>query len=582
MRRKLRPAPKDLLQNLKYRRLLLDAAADSKDLQQEIFSRCARDVVYFSDFALWTYSIKDFPSNPHRPFILWPYQERGVRTIMEHLGKADMSAEKTRDMGFSWTILAVFLHQWLFRDSQAFLIGSRKEEFVDKAGDAKSLFWKILYFLKHLPPWMRPPFTRTKLHLANNLNNSTIDGESTNEDFARGDRRVAILLDEAAAMPNGYEVISSAHYATNCCILGSTYKGTGGMFYEITQALKKESPDRVLRWHWTEHPIKSKGLCLKDGKPSSPWYEDACRRANYSRVEIGSEIDIDPAAAGDQFFDPDVLSKILKEMPLDPVFVGELQFGMDLKPRWVSGQRGRLEVWCPLSGDGKPPKGKYVIANDISAGTGGDTGSQSVASVYDAMSGELVAKLATNMLNPQRFGDYVVTLCNWFHGAYLAWERQGPGNQFRDQVMKECGYRYVYMGEDYDSMTRKKTRKPGWAPGRGKKADLIGAYREALFMGKIQNRSRKALEECREFVYHSGDAIHSKDKNAQEESRKGANHGDHVISDAIAWLAMQDIRPKETRAEAIVKERKPTGKPPRGSLAERMLDMVSSKKARFF
>jgi hypothetical protein len=569
--RPLLTVPTDVLRNLRYRKHLLNAAVGDERLQQEIFSRCARDPVFFFNVALWTYSPKDYPAVPHRPFILWPYQERGLKTVLKFLGKKDLLGEKTRDMGFTWFVLATFLHQWMFVPSQTFLLGSRKEELVDKAGDTKTLFWKLDYMLKHLPPWMLPNFTRQKLHLGNNINDSVIDGESTNEDFARGDRRVAIFMDEAAAMPNGHQVLSAAQYATSCCILGSTHKGNAGMFIEQRDLIKADEPERILRWHWTEHPLKNVGMYIgQDGRARSIWYDIQCKRTP-SRKQIAEEIDIEPAAAGGQFFDPDVLNKLLDEMPLQPSFVGELRFtSTELNPTWMNLSGGRLEVWCPLSGEGTPPLGKYVLGVDVSAGTASSESSNSVAVVYEAMTGEKVAQFVSNAIYPERFADYCVALSKWFHGAYLAWDGAGPGKQFAKQVVREIGYTYVFYRTDDDSVSSKKTRKPGWYHQGRSRRDLLGHYQEALVSGKLQNRSRKALLECSEFIYDGDDVVHVKAKHAQEESIKGQNHGDCVISDAIAWRAMQDVRPKETKTELAGRERRPIGPPPRGSLAERM------------
>ena len=93
--------------------------------------------------------------------------------------------------------------------------------------------------------------TRTKLRLTNESNGSTIDGESTTGDVARGDRRTAIGLDEFAAfdVDAGYRALASTRDATNSRIFNSTPAGSGNAFYDM--AHKPELTQITLHGHST-------------------------------------------------------------------------------------------------------------------------------------------------------------------------------------------------------------------------------------------------------------------------------------------------------------------------------------------
>ena len=157
--------PKDLAENVDYRIRLLDAAQNDTDLQKGLIDLCSRDIVFWWDTFGFTFDPRKEPSTI--PMVLYEFQEEAIRSIEEAMGVRDLCISKSRDMGASWMLLGVFLWRFLFRDGQAFLLISRNEDYVDKAGNPKSLFWKIDFLMQNLPSWMYPNFTRHKLRLSN-------------------------------------------------------------------------------------------------------------------------------------------------------------------------------------------------------------------------------------------------------------------------------------------------------------------------------------------------------------------------------------------------------------------------------
>lgn len=95
------------------------------------------------------------------------------------------------------------------------------------------MMWKLDHLIKWCPKWLLPTFTRTKMHLTNLETGSSIDGESTNQNFGRGDRRTGVVLDEFAAVENGHAILRATRDVTRCRIFNSTPNGTGNAFYDI-------------------------------------------------------------------------------------------------------------------------------------------------------------------------------------------------------------------------------------------------------------------------------------------------------------------------------------------------------------
>jgi hypothetical protein len=532
---------------------------DAKD----IWAMCARDFLFYVNTFCWTFDPRRNPSA--LPFITYLFQDYSLLQIDESIDNPqpdggcgeDILTEKSRDMGASWMSLLPIEWRWHFRPRQSFLCVSRKEDYVDKYGDPKSLFWKFDFIHKNLPGWLRPtgcdgskdnPY-RAKLHLLNPDNESVIDGESTTGDVARGDRRTAILLDEFAFVENGDRVLASTGDATNCRIFNSTPNGTGNAFYTIRE--RQDRGLRILRLHWTVHPLKAKGLYYdEDGKPHSPWYDKECKR-RASALEIAQELDIDYLASGSQFFDQGILDRIKKEDVCIPAYQGEIAYCSERGEfiGFSSDSKGDMRLWCDLIGGNPPTDTNYSIGCDVATGTGA---SNSVISVADATTGRKVAEYSNSHIMPHRLAFLAVAIARWFKGecgqGYLIWENNGPGRIFGNTV-KEIGYRHVYYRRNENSLSRKETDTPGWASTKENKLSLLGGYRRALASRAFVNRHLAAIEECEAYVYLPGGGIaHQGSQMSADPSGAKDNHGDRVIADALACMGCGE----QARAESVV------------------------------
>ena len=137
------------------------------------------------------------------PFLLYDYQEQAAREIVNAIvGGYDMPIEKSRDMGLSWLVIAIFVWGWNFHGWNL-LVGSQKAENVDKRGNIKTLLEKARYIISRCPEWLVPQLTERsndkEMLLIHPETGATFAGESNNINFGRSDRRKAILFDEFAS-----------------------------------------------------------------------------------------------------------------------------------------------------------------------------------------------------------------------------------------------------------------------------------------------------------------------------------------------------------------------------------------------
>lgn len=580
--------PKNKALNLIYREVLLEMADKDEDVRQQIWIASSRDQLFFVNTMLWVFEPREAID---LPFVTWPFQDRVFTLFEKSIGKTDLGLEKSRDMGASWMFLTSFFYRWLFRPRQAFGLVSRTEDAVDKKDDPDCLMWKLDYHYRNLPRWMQPKCRRVQLSMANEDNHSVITGYSATADVARGGRKLAFGLDELAAwqIDSGFAAWASTQHVTNSRVAVSTPQGMAGVFAD--QMKKKDAAMIKVSVHWSEHPQKQRGLYrstdgnlevidttydfppdypfVLDGKLRSPWYDEECRRHPVPAL-IAQELDIDYGGSGFPFFNSKMVDDHARQYVMDPFARGDLDFSTeDYEPHWRQAEGGNLLLWINLTADQEPAHVfDYVIGCDISTGTGGEWSTNSVASVFNQLTGEKVAEFATNDLYPDRFADVVIALRKWFRGpkgdAFVAWESNGPGAQFSKHFMENSPQR-VYYRQNLKTRGGRATKMPGWRSDRDSKRMLLGDYAKLLERHSIVNRSAPALEEMLHYIYDpSGSIDHDRSKATLDPTSAGENHGDRVIADALAAMCVfpQRNKPKE---EAAVDTRNP----PAGSMAWR-------------
>ena len=586
--------PTEIRANLKWRAKVHKRVMDDPSYASVVWDACAADPLFYISGFGYTYDTRCMPFTT-LPFILYPFQEKGLLEILEAIGHYDLLIEKSRDMGASWLCCIAYEWMWHFADKLAalsFLMGSRDVTYVDNAANPKSLFWKIDYFHDHLPLWLMPPgFNRAehrrKLHITNPYNMSVIDGETTTKNFARGDRRFSILLDEFAADKDGASVLPSTLRATNSRIFNSTPQGINNAYYDLCQTSIKK-----LRFFWTDHPEKRKGLycTAKDGtlevldkehypEDYEPILDGELRSIAYdidearsSKRMMAQEWNIDYLGSGEQFFLSASIQEAISKFARPPVIIGDLEYdNTTAEPiGFRESPQGRIKLWVLLDKNGNLPRDrKYVVGCDVSAGTGA---SNSVGCAYDAKTNEKVLEYVNPYIRPEDFAKQMVAIAHWLSfeqrnwadvlkmrlgsgltGAYLLWESNGPGRQFGSRVM-ELQYGNIYFRKKEEAITKKVSKIPGWASTREGKLTLIGDYRSAVESGMIVNRSKEALEECLEYIFEpQGGVAHARENDNDDSSGARSNHGDRVIADALAYRGLSEraTKPKKSNEPEI-------------------------------
>lgn len=218
------------------------------------------------------------------PFLLFPKQEEWIYWFLDHWhNRTPGITEKTREMGMSWLTIATASAICLFNRGIVGGFGSRKEEYVDKIGSAKSLFEKARMYMGCLPIEFRGGWERTKhaphMRIMFPETGSLLEGES-GDGIGRGARTSFYLVDESAFLERPQLVDASLSATTHCRQDVSTPNGLANSFAQRRFSGKIN----VFTFHWRDDPRKD-----------DIWY--AKQVAELDPVTIAQEIDINYSAS---------------------------------------------------------------------------------------------------------------------------------------------------------------------------------------------------------------------------------------------------------------------------------------------
>ena len=282
--------------------------------------------------------------------------------------------EKSRQMGITW-ILAYGVW-WIVSYHRAnglvLHLDSAKVDDGGKASTVDSFFGKVRSIHEardedqrlYLPPQYRAPLDwrmSPENQIKNLASDAFVTGEGATADPGRGGRYAWGILDEAARIPWGESVHASLVRAIpDGRLYNSTPEGDDNMYAR----LRKDRPRgyRMLRHHWTIHPVYSDGLHVAgeepescalcegtvagipwnaarpashrfEGRPTSPWYEEAI--VDMTDEQVASELDIDYSRSLTARVYPefDETTHVVEEgIPYDPSLPVELCFdyGLDM------------------------------------------------------------------------------------------------------------------------------------------------------------------------------------------------------------------------------------------------------------
>lgn len=568
--------PKNPLANVQWRKKLLANAASSQSVRKALKKASAASPLFWLNAFGYTFLQKRVNADAKEeavqgtdtiiPFITWKVQDDALLQLADAIDNQHHALiHKTRDMGATWLVVALFQWYWQFRPNTTFLEMSRKEVLVDRRGDMDSLFEKHRFMLKWQPEWLRPKsIVDNSMHLENKDIGTNIEGESTNENAGQASRKTAVFIDEAARIRELEAIDLALADTSGCLIYNSTPQGPNTHFTRIYRSLKSgQRQGKLIVMPWWLHPLKGRDAKIVevDGREvvRNDWYYGQEKRR--SKRNMAQNIDGEHGKSGDAFFDYDEIELHRRTHASDPLMAGAIrwrdEFTDEAKLAIIKRQSAEHLVfvenggwkpwrfWVPLI-DGRPnQKTRYVFGIDISNGSGA---SNSIISVLDHYTNMIVAKFWDAFTSPEDLAEQVAMAQAWFGGlkpARIIFEKNGPGISFGKKLVSKLQAPGIYYQEILDQKSRTKTQKWGWHSSDAKKEILLRDYREALKANEIINPCNEALSEAQDYVYDDNGKIEPGSLGVEEGGGK-ALHGDHVIADALLVAGRRDLPTKES------------------------------------
>jgi len=272
------------------------------------------------------------------PFLLFPKQREYIEWLHNRWKSRESGlCDKSRDMGLSWLSVAFAHWMWFFYPGTVIGFGSRKEEYVDKLGEPKSLFWKLRKYIELMPYEFTPHGFDERKHasymrIVNPESDSFIVGEA-GSNIGRGARTSIYFKDESAFYEQAKSVDAALSQTSNCKIDISTSNGSGNEFFKKRHSGKIS----VFTFHWTSDPRKNQA-----------WYDK--QKDELDAVILAQEVDIDyNASTNDSYISGRIVEAAQQNGPADIDSVGKWIIGVDAAHEGndksiIHARKGRLNL----------------------------------------------------------------------------------------------------------------------------------------------------------------------------------------------------------------------------------------------
>jgi len=215
------------------------------------------------------------------PLICFQKQDELVQFLLSCITDEEGGLiEKARDMGATWVCAGFSVWLWIFWDGAAIGWGSRKEQLVDRIGDADSIFEKMRMIIRGLPAFFIPVGFSERDHMTymkfiNPQNGATITGEA-GDNIGRGGRKLIYFKDESAHYERPEKIEAALGDNTRVPVDISSVNGVGNPFHRRREGGEEWHPGkamekgrtRIFVMDWSDHPAKDQA-----------WYEARRKKA---------------------------------------------------------------------------------------------------------------------------------------------------------------------------------------------------------------------------------------------------------------------------------------------------------------
>jgi len=539
--------------------------------QQEEYTRCAIDPIYFIESYLTVFDQTQGEAGEIVPFKLFGFQRDLIKS---YLRNKQNIANKYRQAGVSTTTCAYIAWYVMFNDNRYVAVVADK---LETARD--ELLSDIIEFIEGCPAYLKPTIaSKDTAHHKKYKNGSQLKAFAATK--LRGPTPTLIFWDETAWTEKGDQFWTSAAPSVRNTggrvIFVSTPNGLDAVFYAtFDKATRKENSFNAIELWWYNDPRYNKGLYwvknenktnefkvvdenfsaekrkqfIADGFVGrSAWYEGAKMEYNGNMRKLAQEVECSFLGSGDNFIAEEYIKRIEDEELKTPI-----QEEWEDKGMWI---------WK------KPVEGaQYVIANDVSSGHGEDFSTVNILELYDVTetiniveNGITVAKKVkkrkieqvaeyVGKVTPQGLAEIIYYYGKMYNMAYCVIDVSGGYGVSTVEKLIEFGYKNLHYSEIQHKPTRDrmasyvKISEKEVAPGVFVKVDLIPGFmignNRAMVLQEMERcvrmkdvivRSRRLTSEFKTFVTVPGPRLADHKRSFHDDDIMGFSIGVYVIS----------------------------------------------------
>ena len=369
---------------------------------------------------LWQAALVDWWMGESHP--LHALFEQWSPNFTAHAAQRVFMILKARQLGVTWTAMALMLWHLLFRPGSRCVIYSYNEDEAKKAVTRAWLMYNSLpaFLRDHVevitPSRSEEPSEFIKVRHKDSGLISSIQALPATKKAGHGETITFAVIDEAAYADYARQIYRAIVPATGRgnarLVIISTANGVGnadtgeGNYFSILYQTQREKGIAFLFAPWHAEPTRDE-----------EWYARVAMKMD--EVERNQSYPLTEADAfmlsGALYFDRASL-EYYRHNIRRPVLRGQFAQENITKATWLQLRDGLIDVFeKPLPGR------KYAIAADTATGRGADATS---AGVFDLETGALVAELHGKIDGP-RLGFQLHALGRWYNTAKIAPERQG-------------------------------------------------------------------------------------------------------------------------------------------------------------
>jgi len=374
------------------------------DRRIEEIKKCRDDIFYFAKNYFYITTI----DQGKQLIKIYPKQYELIQLMANHNRIVTLAA---RQVGKTVSYCIFCLWYVMFHQDKKILIVANKKN------TALEILGRIRFAYELIPMWLKPAIETYNKSNIQWTNNSSIEGESTSSEAARGKTANILIVDEASRIKKSvldvfwtsvYPIISSGK--SSKVILVSTANGIGGLFHDVYSMAKDPIDPTLASEDWVKLRID--------------WWERPGRDDAWKRLQLKSMSETEFAQEYGNSFLSSTNRTLIRMGDIEKYlrFFGSRKFFYPKRIKIECPSRNSFECFQWFEGRRNRT---YVIGLDTGEGIGQNLSTLEVLDVTDIDKPIEVFSFASADISYQEFAYLIYVVAGMYYNPFIAGENNG-------------------------------------------------------------------------------------------------------------------------------------------------------------